>query len=399
MRRVDEWGRLCEQLPEVSTIFEIDHAQLLESASTRSRTSSTGSCACSTASGRSPRWWTSRRSRTCRRSRRSPSSTSRASWFTPAGQPDRRDGARVCPRSARGPCGDRGPRCDRARQRPACPWPSSGDMAIVPASETVRPPPPRRLPGTLAAATRGRTPSTLPQFQASPPAEARRPAPPAERLGKTLPSMPPPPPTTTAASHGTNGAGDKAAARGKEALAVAVRTIAGIGTSSAPAPLPESSLCPCVATRGPERPDSPAWAAQGPRVTMRLPRPRPTTGEIDVDVTDVRKVEVKTPQGSKESRGGQGRACEGRARAPTKAQPVADHDSAARGCAHLREAAPPRPASRSRRAPDAGPEGARRRGRDRGDDAPASPAFRVRSARRPSGSSPAPWRWRRSSAW
>ena len=30
MRRVDEWGRLCEQLPPLSTIFEIDHEQLLE---------------------------------------------------------------------------------------------------------------------------------------------------------------------------------------------------------------------------------------------------------------------------------------------------------------------------------------------------------------------------------
>ena len=30
MRRVDEWGRLCEQLPPLSTLFDIDHAQLLE---------------------------------------------------------------------------------------------------------------------------------------------------------------------------------------------------------------------------------------------------------------------------------------------------------------------------------------------------------------------------------
>ncbi len=30
MRRVDEWGRLLEQLPSLTTIFEIDHAQLLE---------------------------------------------------------------------------------------------------------------------------------------------------------------------------------------------------------------------------------------------------------------------------------------------------------------------------------------------------------------------------------
>lgn len=30
MRRVDEWGRLLEQLPALSTIFEIDHEQLLE---------------------------------------------------------------------------------------------------------------------------------------------------------------------------------------------------------------------------------------------------------------------------------------------------------------------------------------------------------------------------------
>ncbi len=30
MRRVDEWGRLCEQIPSLTTVFEIDHAQLLE---------------------------------------------------------------------------------------------------------------------------------------------------------------------------------------------------------------------------------------------------------------------------------------------------------------------------------------------------------------------------------
>ncbi len=30
MRRVDEWGRLCEQLPPLSTVFQIDHEQLLE---------------------------------------------------------------------------------------------------------------------------------------------------------------------------------------------------------------------------------------------------------------------------------------------------------------------------------------------------------------------------------
>src|SRR4029079_4946838 len=30
MRRVDEWGRLLEQLPSLKTIFEIDHEQLVE---------------------------------------------------------------------------------------------------------------------------------------------------------------------------------------------------------------------------------------------------------------------------------------------------------------------------------------------------------------------------------
>ena len=30
MRRVDEWGRLLEQLPSLTTVFEIDHAELLE---------------------------------------------------------------------------------------------------------------------------------------------------------------------------------------------------------------------------------------------------------------------------------------------------------------------------------------------------------------------------------
>src|SRR5581483_7825550 len=30
MRRVDEWGRLLEQLPPLTTVFDIDHQQLLE---------------------------------------------------------------------------------------------------------------------------------------------------------------------------------------------------------------------------------------------------------------------------------------------------------------------------------------------------------------------------------
>src|SRR5262249_45425842 len=30
MRRVDEWGRLTEQLPPLTTVFEIEHAQLAE---------------------------------------------------------------------------------------------------------------------------------------------------------------------------------------------------------------------------------------------------------------------------------------------------------------------------------------------------------------------------------
>ncbi len=30
MRHVDEWGRLCEQMPPLGTVFEIDHTQLLE---------------------------------------------------------------------------------------------------------------------------------------------------------------------------------------------------------------------------------------------------------------------------------------------------------------------------------------------------------------------------------
>ena len=30
MRHVDEWGKLCEQLPPLGTVFDIDHAQLLE---------------------------------------------------------------------------------------------------------------------------------------------------------------------------------------------------------------------------------------------------------------------------------------------------------------------------------------------------------------------------------
>src|SRR6185503_2400359 len=30
MRRVDEWGRLLEQLPPLTTVFDVDHAQLLE---------------------------------------------------------------------------------------------------------------------------------------------------------------------------------------------------------------------------------------------------------------------------------------------------------------------------------------------------------------------------------
>ena len=51
MRRVDEWGRLLEALPPLTTVFEVD-TQSCSSGSTRSPTSSTASCGSSTASAR-----------------------------------------------------------------------------------------------------------------------------------------------------------------------------------------------------------------------------------------------------------------------------------------------------------------------------------------------------------
>ena len=90
----------------------------------RSRTSSTASCACSTASERSTRWSTSRRSRTSPRSRPSRSSTSKGSWWRAA-------------RSRRA----------SARKSSACPIPdilaakAIPEMLVVPASDSLRPPP------------------------------------------------------------------------------------------------------------------------------------------------------------------------------------------------------------------------------------------------------------------
>jgi CheY-like chemotaxis protein len=333
MRRVDEWGRLCEQLPPLSTLFEIDHAQLLERLNEIPDELNgilrlfDGRRTLADVVDDSPF------------EDLSTLSTITKLYF---------EGLLVL-KDAPSPTAEDEVRAGVLREsgRHARGSPSSGEMAVVPAIETVRPPPPM---AAAAAVETAPPPSpkkgfvdTLSQFPAAapaspePPAAASPPAPPgaaaapaagAKGVGQTSTAWPaaaPPP--------GANGVYDRAKAKeaglmqtklglGEEPPTL-LRDVPHLPPKAAPEPAPapkpepkpearpEAKSGPKPEAKGPSPEPKPAPAAKAPVTEPRgsvgaaakpadaaLVATTERTGEIDVDdiLTEPNvKVEVKTP--------------------------------------------------------------------------------------------------------
>jgi DNA-binding response OmpR family regulator len=314
MRRVDEWGRLCEQLPALATVFEIDHGQLLERLNEIPDELNgilrlfDGKRTLSEVVDESPF------------EDLSTLSTITKLYFEGLLVPKPGVGPTTVPEhDIPTPMAER----DSGRHG----HPPSGDMAVVPASETVRPPPPMAAAAPaydpLARTLPDSGSSTLPQFQA---AEPSSPFPAAEapttNLDKTWTSSPPPPPLPSPSVNGTSASSEKVAARSKD---VGATTVTGIGSQPSARGLPPSSNAQPVPRTPEPKSDAAAWSATQPQVAKApppppAPAPEPVTGEIDVDdiLTEAnRKVEVKTPQAKPPPK------LEPAPKAPAKADPYA----------------------------------------------------------------------------
>jgi len=323
MRRVDEWGRLCEQLPPLTTVFEIDHGQLLERLNEIPDELNgilrlfDGKRTLSDVVDDSPF------------EDLSTLSTITKLYFE--GLLVAKPGTLVVrvPEEDAG-IGER----DSARQHV---MPSSGEMAVVPAVETVRPPPPLAAAPEPAPETPKSLTNTLSQFPAVPPVppDPPKPAPPPlpppareppalKPLAQTWTSAPAPP--------SANGVHDKVAAKPSVGL---TNTMTGLGDEPAtlvrepaaarepstvvrevPAIRPAPKPTPRQEPRAEPRPSAdtkpmPAIAravapaptpAPAPKTVPTISR-EPTTGEIEVDdiLTEAnRKVEVKTPHSKRQ---------------------------------------------------------------------------------------------------
>ena len=319
MRRVDEWGRLCEQLPALVTVFEIDHGQLLERLNEIPDELNgilrlfDGKRTLSDVVDDSPF------------EDLSTLSTITKLYFE--GLLVAKPGTLV----VRVPDEDAaiGER-DSARQHV---MPSSGEMAIVPALETVRPPAPVAAAPEAAPETPKSLTNTLSQFPAVPPVPPDTPPP---------PPLPPPPAreppshkplaqtwTSAPAPPAANGVHDKVAAR----PAGLANTMTGLGEEPAtlvrepaaarepaavlrevpagkptPKPSPKAEVRPSPSADTKPMPVVVARAAPAPTPaplpkTVPVVAPEPTTGEIDVDdiLTEAnRKLEVKTPHSKRQ---------------------------------------------------------------------------------------------------
>jgi DNA-binding response OmpR family regulator/cytochrome c-type biogenesis protein CcmH/NrfG len=339
MRRVDEWGRLCEQLPPLTTIFEIDHGQLLERLNEIPDELNgilrlfDGKRTLSDVVDDSPF------------EDLSTLSTITKLYFE--GLLVAKPGQLV----VRVPDDD-GMATERDSGRQVA-MPSSGEMAVVPAIDTVRPPP-LAAAAAPAEATKSLT-NTLSQFPAVAPVplppETPKPAPPPLAAPaapvREVAAMKPMAQTWTAAQAPppTNGVHDKAAAKSGGMT----NTITGLGEEpptlirdvsgheaptvvrEVPAPKPAPKPVPVAAK--PELKPEPrpvaeakpvpvpvakvalvAVPAPGPAAaaapsvsptakTEPVPVREPATGEIDVDdiLTEAnRKVEVKTPHSKRQ---------------------------------------------------------------------------------------------------
>ncbi|HEX8792733.1 MAG TPA: response regulator [Polyangiaceae bacterium] len=235
MRRVDEWGRLCEQLPPLTTVFEIDHAQLLERLNEIPDELNgilrlfDGKRTLNDVVDDSPF------------EDLSTLSTISKLYFEGL-LVARHDKAAAAPAgAAEGAPAPAAPGKERDSEK----LPTGDGDTVVPATETVRPPPtpvpaaavppPLPPPAPVPAAAKPIGSDTITQFPATPPPSASTPAaaaPPAASTvridpTRTLPGSAPPP------QAGTNGVHDKApaaAAKPKDSL---VSTKAGIGDEPA----------------------------------------------------------------------------------------------------------------------------------------------------------------------
>ena len=212
MRRVDEWGRLCEQLPPLATVFEIDHAQLLERLNEIPDELNgilrlfDGKRTLSEVVDDSPF------------EDLSTLSTVTKLYF---------EGLLVLKHEApaTGPVTEAStvhPTFERDSGRQPAPV---GDDAVVPASETVRPPPAAPPPAQPVAAAAKPLSSTLPLIETPPPEPAPAPAPVAASVStkpmeKTLHGV--------SASVATNGVGEHTATKSREAEPMA-STKPGVG--------------------------------------------------------------------------------------------------------------------------------------------------------------------------
>jgi len=314
MRRVDEWGRLCEQLPALVTIFEIDHGQLLERLNEIPDELNgilrlfDGKRTLSDVVDDSPF------------EDLSTLSTITKLYFE--GLLVAKHGTLV----VRVPDEDSVPgERDSARQHVV---PSSGEMAVVPAVETVRPPPPLAAASEPAPTTPKQSfTDTLSQFPAVPPVAPESPKPPPPSA-KEPPSLKPLAQTWTSAPAppAANGVHEKAAAKpvglnntmtgiGEEPATLVrepasarepttvVRDVPVARPAPKPAPKPEPKLeARAVADT---KPMAVAKVAPAPLPkTEPVAATEPSTGEIDVDdiLTEAnRKLEVKTPHSKRQA--------------------------------------------------------------------------------------------------
>jgi DNA-binding response OmpR family regulator len=320
MRRVDEWGRLCEQLPPLVTIFEIDHGQLLERLNEIPDELNgilrlfDGKRTLSDVVDDSPFEDLSTLSTITKLYFEGLLVAKHGSLVARAHDED----AAIAER-------------DSARVHAV---PSSGEMAVVPALETVRPPP----PAAAAADASASFTSTFSQFPAAPPVApetpkpspppVREPAPAVKPFAQTWTSSPAPP--------AANGVHDKVAAKQSTGLsntmtglgeepptlirepvfdrepATVVREVPQARPAAKPAPKPEPKAEPRpIADTKP----MPVAVAKVALVAAPVPAPaavpktvpmvarEPTTGEIDVDdiLTEPNaKLEVKTPHSKRQ---------------------------------------------------------------------------------------------------
>ncbi len=207
MRRVDEWGRLCEQLPPLATVFEIDHAQLLDRLNEIPDELNgilklfDGKRTLVDVVDDSPF------------EDLSTLSTVTKLYF---------EGLLVLKREASATAAEPAPAHGSSFERDSGRQPlPAGEDAVVPASETVRPPPPAApvavvpAPAPMPPAAAAQLTSTLPLIQASPvvgPEPVAPPPPPSKPDSRTLHGVS----ASVATSVATNGISEHATAQPHE---------------------------------------------------------------------------------------------------------------------------------------------------------------------------------------